>query len=48
MDLQSSTEIIETTAKNGVVPAAISKLKLFYRLYGEVEDNFISYIFIKT
>ena len=29
--LQSSIEIIETTAKNGVVPVAISNLKLFLR-----------------
>ena len=27
--LQSSAEIIETTAKNGVVPVATSNLKLF-------------------
>ena len=29
--LQSSTEIIETTAKNGVIPVATSNLKLFLK-----------------
>ena len=28
-NLQSSTQIIKTTAKNGVVPVATSNLKLF-------------------
>ena len=43
---QSFSEIIETTSKNGVVPVAISNVKLFLKtIWCEVEDNFIIYIY---
>ena len=47
--LQSFTEIIETNAKNGVVPLATSNVKLFLETrwsVGQVEDNIIIYIYI--
>ena len=47
-DLQSLLEIIETTAKNGVVPVATSNVKLFLK-YHMVRLKIISlYIYIYT